>query len=446
MELLKRHTLKIILLLILVLSAAFCIYTIYNYKGSTNTQINFHNNFQGNSQGNNSQQPGQNGPGGNGFQGKQAPNGQQQNPGSDNHIRDHGQMGSASTSSNYSYVFIIYGIIFLAVFMSAYYFFVHKKLLINSSDIKLLMIALLASAFLLRIALALLVPGYTTDLNLFKNWASSAAKSITQFYSNSQASDYPPLYIYVLSIVGKIGTISAMSKYYILLLKLPSIIADIAASFFIYKIARKHFNSEIAMLLSAFYAFNPAIFINSTLWGQVDSFFALIVATSVYLLSEKKIIPSTILFTAAVLMKPQGIIFLPVLFFELVRQKDWKLFVKSAVTALITAVIVILPFSINKNPLWIFSLYSGTISEYPYASLNAYNFFSLIGANNVKDTATLFIFSYHTWGMIFIVLVTLFSWYIYIKKKDSITASASAGRRLQLHSLYKYAYDTFSVG
>lgn len=88
--------------------------------------------------------------------------------------------------------------------------------------------------------------------------------------------------------------------------------------------------------------------------------------------------------------------------------------------------IIILPFSINKNPLWIISLYTGTVSEYPYASMNAFNFFGLIGANYANYNSTLFVFSYHTWGMIFIVLTTLLSWYIYIRANDSIAASASA--------------------
>lgn len=425
MELIKKHAFKIVLLLILLFSSVLCIYTIYNYKSTANNQINFQghsgnapgnkpsDNSQDNSQ-NSPRQPGQNMPGGNGFQksGMPSPN---------NQMRSQG-----STSGNYSYAFIAYALLFIAVSILAYYLFMHKKISIKQDHIKFLLITLLASSFLLRISLSALIQGHPGDINIFKGWASSAAKSLTQFYSNSRSSDYPPLYIYILSLAGKIGNISIMTKYYTLLLKLPSILADIAASFFIYKIARKRFSSEISILLSAFYAYNPAIFINSTLWGQVDTLFALIVAASVYLLSEKKIVFSTILFTAAALMKPQGIIFLPVLFFELVRQKNWKLFVKTTVTALIAAVIIILPFSINKSPLWIINLYKSTISEYPYASLNAYNFFGLIGANYVKDTSTLFIFSYHTWGMIFIVLITLFSWYIYIRKNDSTAAAASA--------------------
>jgi len=133
-------------------------------------------------------------------------------------------------------------------------------------------------------------------------------------YSSSRSSDYPPLYMYILFLTGKIAGVPAMNPYFTLLLKLPSIVADITTSYLIYRLAGKYLSLEISVLLSAFYIFNPAVFINSTFWGQVDSFFTFIVVSAVFMLSEKKTGLSSALFAAAVMMKPQGIIFLPVLF------------------------------------------------------------------------------------------------------------------------------------
>jgi len=217
-----------------------------------------------------------------------------------------------------------------------------------------------------------------------------------------------------------------MSPYYTLLLRLPSIVADIATAYLIYRLAGKYLSREISILLSAFYAFNPAVMINSTFWGQVDSFFTFIVVSSLYMLSEKKIGLASALFTAAVLMKPQGIIFLPVLFFELVRGKSFKSFLTAAAFALGTAAMIILPFALSKDALWIFKLFSNTMGEYPYASVNAFNFFSLIGKNYAKDATTMFLLSYHNWGMIFIVIITAFSWFIYIKGNSRAFAFAAA--------------------
>jgi len=334
--------------------------------------------------------------------------------------------GMTSGGSKYAPQLIAYAIIFLVLFITAYYLLTYKKLKIHPGHEKILILTLLGVGLFLRISAATLMDGHPFDLSLFRNWATAAANNLFQVYANSRSIDYPPLYMYVLYVVGKLAGITALSPYFTLLLKLPSILADIATSLLIYKLARKYLATEISLLLSAFYIFNPAVLINSTFWGQVDSFFTLIVTAAVFLLSEKKFGSAVALFTAAVLMKPQGIIFLPVLFFELVRQKNLKSFVTAAVFALSTAVIIILPFSLQQGGLWIFKLFANTLAEYPYASVNAFNLFSLLGANYTKDTATSFLLSYHSWGFIFIAATTAFSWLIYIKGNSRAFAAVAS--------------------
>ncbi|MDR3601513.1 MAG: glycosyltransferase family 39 protein [Desulfosporosinus sp.] len=335
-------------------------------------------------------------------------------------------MANGSVGASYTTQIAVYAVAFLMFFVAAYYLITKKKLKIQPSKAKILILTLLGVGLLLRIPLALVINGHPFDLNTFKNWATTAASNFSQFYQSRNASDYPPVYIYVLFLIGKIGSVSALSPYFTLLLKLPSIIADIATSFLIYKLAKKYLSLEISILLAAFYTFNPAVLINSTIWGQVDSFFTLIIVAAIVLLSEKKIGLASILFTSAVLMKPQGIIFLPVLFFELIRQKTLKSWIKVIISTLITAIVIVLPFSLNTNVLWIFKLFASTLAEYPYASVNAFNFFSLIGANFAKDAGTLFVFSYHSWGLMAIVAITAFSWFLFIKGNSRVYASAVA--------------------
>lgn len=337
-----------------------------------------------------------------------------------------GMSGAMKASASYTPQIVAYAVVFLMLFLAAYYLVTKKKLKIQPNDAKLLILTLLGVGLLMRIPLALLIDGHPFDLNTFKNWSTTVAENFSQFYQGRNTSDYPPLYIYMLFLIGKIGSLSALSPYFTLLLKLPSIVADIATSFLIYKLAKKYLSVEISILLSAFYTFNPAILMNSTIWGQVDSFFTLIIVGAIVLLTEKKIGLASVLFSAAVLMKPQGIIFLPVLFFELIRQKSLKGWIKVFVSALVTAIVIVLPFSLNTNGLWIFKLFASTLGEYPYASVNAFNFFSLIGANFVKDAGILFIFSYHIWGLIAIVLITAFSWFLFINGNSQVYASAIA--------------------
>jgi len=426
---LKQHILKFSLSILLILAGVLCITSLWSYSGNAQSAQNnnaYSSNLfpseskqaDGTSQNQNEHQP---------------PSGQFQSPdasqrtGPSQGTRPNGMAGiGAKASADYTPQIIAYAFAFLLVFLLAYYLVSKKKMKIQPSNVKIVILTLLGVGFLLRIPLALLINGHPFDLSTFKNWATTVANNFSQFYQGRNASDYPPLYIYVLFIIGKIGNLSALSPYFTLLLKLPSIVADIATSFLIYKLAKKYLSVETSLLLSAFYIFNPAVLLNSTIWGQVDSFFTLIIVAALVFLSERKIGIDTVLFTSAVLMKPQGIIFLPVLFFELIRQKSLKSWLKIVISGLVTAIVIVLPFSSNYNVLWIFKLFVSTLAEYPYASVNAFNFFSLIGANFAKDAGTLFVFSYHSWGLIAIVLITAFAWLLYIKGNNRVYASAVA--------------------
>jgi Gpi18-like mannosyltransferase len=213
--------------------------------------------------------------------------------------------------------------------------------------------------------------------------------------------------------------------------------ADVATAYLLYRVARKYVSFEASLLIGAFYTFNPAIFINSTFWGQVDSFFTLIIVAAIYFLSENKLGWSTVCLIAAVLMKPQGIIYLPLLLFALFGLKRIKPWFIVTASALVTALIIVVPFSFGQNPLWLLNLFTNTLNEYPYASVNAFNFFSLLGANYKPDTSTLFLFSYHTWGMAFIVIITLFTWWMYIRSKNTKLVSILA--LLQIAGVFTFA-------
>ncbi|WP_051585964.1 glycosyltransferase 87 family protein [Caldanaerobius polysaccharolyticus] len=426
MNFFKKNMLKILLAFILLSAGLLCIYFLYNYKGDVYqwqnriNQPNFYSGGKSHFNPNRAPQivkPPNNGETPNN---RNAPN----NGGAPDNV---GKLrGTSNGITRSTSQIVTYTIVFLAVSFLMGYFYKRKKIKIHAGDESMLVITILLIGLFLRVFIATLMEGHPFDINLFKRWAQTAANNFTGFYSGGNTSDYPPLYIYVLFLIGKIADIPAMSPYFILFLKLPSIVTDIATSYLIYRLGKKQLSKEMGIILSAFYAFNPAVFVNSAVWGQVDSFFTLLIILSMWMLSEEKIGLSSALLAASVMMKPQGIIFVPVLFFELIRQKSVKAFVKAAFCGLGTFLAILLPFSIGKGVLWIINLFSNTVAEYPYASVNAFNFFSLLGANYARDTFTLFGLSYHTWGMIFIVLVTAFSWFIYIKGNSTIFAPTAA--------------------
>lgn len=475
----KKYIFKISLLLVLLVSAFTCVYAVQHYQSSSNMtkniQFNIGQNMTGNINKPNNKLPmenPQNNTNNNQSKSNQAnrnsdvmrsgggsgADNNQNQPPEQNVDDQQGKISSGKTKGNrqpaqfggnmqkgsenikYFSVLSTYGVIFILLFSGVYYLIKRKKLEINLKDEKLLIFTLLSVGFLLRIAASTIMDGYIGDISLFRNWAETAANGLSNFYSSARQADYPPLYIYVLGVIGKIASIDSLNSYYVLMLKIPSILADVVSSYFIYNLGKKYLSSIVGIFLGAFYLFNPAIFIDSVFWGQVDSFFTLLILLSLYILCEKRYALSAGMFAAAILMKPQGIIFLPILFIELVKKKDIKSFVYSAISALIMVLIVIIPFSLNNaNPLWIVSLYTKTISEYPYASVNAFNFFSLIGGNYKNYNSQLFIFNYHTIGLIFIAITTLIGWFVCIKGNHRKYIPAVA--LLQIAGVF-----TFSVG
>lgn len=419
---LKKHLFKISLLTILIIAGVLCISSLWSYGGKAQPTQNNIMTYGSAPNGNHMMQGDK---GGQFSSSDSRPKMDAPHP--NNNFRNEARNNQGNNQTgNYTTQLASYAGIFLLFFLIAYYLVTRKKVNIHPSQGTFVILIVLGVGFLLRISLATLINGHPFDLSTFRNWATTAANNLTQFYQGRHSSDYPPLYIYVLFLIGKLGSLSAVSPYFTLLLKLPSIIADIATSFLFYKMAKKYLSLEISLLLSAFYAFNPAVFINSTIWGQVDSFFTLLIVSAVVLLTEKRIGLASVLFTSAVLMKPQGIIFLPVVFFELIRQKNLKSWLKVLVPGIITAIVLVLPFSWKEGWLWIFKLFASTLGEYPFASVNAFNFFSLLGKNYAQDAAPLFVFSYHTWGMIFIVLITAFAWFLYLKGNSRALAPAIA--------------------
>ena len=209
-----------------------------------------------------------------------------------------------------------------------------------------------------------------------------------------------------------------------MLIKLPAMIADVIASWLIYKLALKNWSQNLAILFSMLYALNPAIVINSSVWGQVDGVFVLFILLYLMFLTDERLKISVIMFVIAVLIKPQALIFTPLLLFKfidiLIDKHDWKT-VKSVLISgccgLGVFIIGILPFSLVQGPFWIIKLYKETLSSYPYASLNAFNLFALTGGNWQSESLNLLFFTYKTWGYIFIAAIVIASAILYYKNK-----------------------------
>lgn len=351
-----------------------------------------------------------------------------------NNESDRAGNGNSSAANNTARVSLeVFTVLFALLSVVGLLLFYSKRPLWKMSfkeNPKGMILLLLLIGILGRIAAATLMTGHH-DIELFRTWAVNAANHFTTLYTGDSSIDYPPLYLYVLAVIGKLIQTAAASKYAYLLLKLPAILCDAATAYLLYRLSCRTLGQIKSLFVFLFYLFNPAILLNSTYWGQVDSIFTLLVTAALTLIALKKPSFSAVFFTLAVLMKPQGIIFLPILFFEGVNLRDPKIIIKGILYALATAAIVVLPFSLKNGLAWIPKLYTGTVNEYPYGSVNGYNLFSLLGANFKSDATMLGPLSYHSWGLLMIVIITSVCWFLYYKARKT---SFSFGAGLMLIS------------
>ncbi len=280
---------------------------------------------------------------------------------------------------------------------------------------------------ILRIILAVLCKGHETDVGCFTSWADRIVQTgCHTFYSTEVFTDYPPGYMYVLWIIGKFRQIFTLpwdSGTNLLLIKMPAIICDLLTVLFLWKLALKK-SEKLAFYAALFFSLNPAIFINSAVWGQVDSIFTLCVVLVCYLVSENKLPLSYFVFALGILIKPQTLVFTPVILFgvwnavwkhekfqikEFSKQSIW------ALLALLSLLLGMLPFGIIK----VITQYAQTMTSYPYASVNAYNIWNLFGQNWGSQDATFLGITYSKLGSIAIILTVILAAFLCMKKREA---------------------------
>jgi Gpi18-like mannosyltransferase len=257
------------------------------------------------------------------------------------------------------------------------------------------LVAMFTVALLLRVAIAPHV-GFYFDLHYFQTWAGELARvGPHNIYSVDHAVDYPPGYLYVLWLIGKI---SATPGY--LLIKLPAILGDLGlawiAGTFAERLAPSSMKERLPLraVVAAAVLFNPAVIALSTVWGQVDVVPTFFVLTSLFLLftgrqSLGRETAAFLLFAVAFAMKPQTSFALPVLLYALYRRylhrrSRVELFDGVLSIALIGVAslgfwfVSGLPFGLG--PVSLVHFYSHSASVHRFTSSNAFNFWGVVGS------------------------------------------------------------------
>ena len=244
---------------------------------------------------------------------------------------------------------------------------------------------LFLGALSLRLYLGYSSEGFTTDLDTFKSWANLAnSVGFGQIYHEDIFLDYPPGYLYVLVFLEKLRLLLGLpmeSQAYSLLIKMPSILADLFCGGAVLLLAQRKLGEKSALLLSGAYLFCPAVFLNSAQWGQADSFCTAILLGPLLLLCQERYIPSAVLYGLSIACKPQMFIFAPLYLFFALKRRRFGMLGLGVLLAVGTLLLTALPFTQDFNFLWLLERYQSTLDYYSFYSVNAYNFWSLIGWN-----------------------------------------------------------------
>ena len=260
-------------------------------------------------------------------------------------------------------------------------------------------LVILALGLTFRLIIAYLLPGsgFRVDLQSFRFWADNLADAgLFGFYERRFFHDYTPGYLYVLWLVGGVGNVLGSVGD---LIKIPPILADVALAYLVWSMVRELGGSERSARIGAVIVLaNPVTWMDSVVWGQVDSFGVVFLLLALRELWRDRPERAAILATVAALIKPQLGILIPIVAIVVIRRALWPKggygleeepepgrtttswerrfqgpvrIVTTGLAGLLTAIVASMPFGLSFPGL-IAQIFK-TAAGYPYLSVNAFN-------------------------------------------------------------------------
>ncbi len=293
---------------------------------------------------------------------------------------------------------------------------------------------LMLLGLLLRIVVMIVSNETLNDLEAYKTISQKIVEGgFNNFYNiNNSTINYSPIHIYILYVFGNIVTIfNIPPEYTNYLIKLPAIMSDLVIIFVLFKISSKKFEANKSFYITLFYALNPAIILNSSSWGQIDSIYTLFLVLSICFITQFKLYKKTIgylFYLLAVLTKPYLIILLPVFlvsFLIILFNKNYtpinKLLFFLTTILIVPAAFysILLPFISNHDFSIIIELFMAPFDSFNYASIYAYNFQALLGGNYIPAIGLSPLgISYYMIGLTSLSIIIIISIIYLIRNKD----------------------------
>ena len=298
-----------------------------------------------------------------------------------------------------------------------YAFFDYLRPLIDDRDSGLtatiLVLGVLAA---LKLAVMPYFPGFGPDVGDYQAWASQIATyGPANTYQTGFFLDYPPGYLYGLWVAGIIAhAIGATGSFFRVVIESPAIAADFALALLVFAFVRRGTRPAMAFAAMLMVALNPALLYDTVVWGQSDSVMTFVTLLSIVAILSRQYEVAWALAAISVLVKPQGLMMLPVLGVWTMLEADFATWIRSGIALIATAIVGIAPFQIGHEWNWIIKLYSSTAAYYHETSVNAFNLMALLGGLRQPDSDTLAGVSYFALGMSLLVpLYAFVAWILW---------------------------------
>lgn len=240
---------------------------------------------------------------------------------------------------------------------------------------------------------------------------------LSRFSSKSTINNYLPLII--LSIVIRIALIFIDNAS---ISQIINCLFDLLVGLLIYVIAKSIHSSNKALLYTSFYLLNPITLIFSCTWDNISSPYIALILLMCWLIYTKKYVLAYAAFLISLAFSQQSIVFIPIFLLigidSTIAQKPDKKCLNNFSLVLLLTLLFVFYFTLLPNRKL---AYVSGLGAYPYAAINACNFWSLLGMNwKALDTPWLFL-TISQWGlfMLFAILgIILFFNHHYKKQPD----------------------------
>lgn len=228
-------------------------------------------------------------------------------------------------------------------------------------------------ALLLGLCLRIALLDYQSpDFNTFlTRWVSTMKGMTVPQALSTPIGDYNMPYLYLLLLISRLPIRDLYG------IKLFSMLADVASALAVAALVR-HLTKKDGAVLLAFIAalFCPTTWLNSGYWGQCDSVYGALGLWALYAGLKNRSKTCWLLFSLSLSFKLQAVFLLPMAVVLLgvgrIRLRDLWVFPAGFVGASLPALLAGRSFSDT------FSIYLSQTQAYPYLSLNAPSFWSLI--------------------------------------------------------------------